>query len=38
VNFANPEALGALVVMLAGWACRETVFRWWQRAKRRRHD
>jgi hypothetical protein len=31
MNFASPEALGALVVMFAGWACRETLFQWWRR-------
>lgn len=28
---------GLVLAMLAGWACRETVFVWWQRLKRRRN-
>ena len=36
LNLASPEALGALVVVLAGWACRETLFQLWERIKRRR--
>ena len=36
MNIASPEALAALIVMLASWACRETIFQWWQRVKRRR--
>lgn len=31
MSFGSPEALGALVVVLAGWACRETLFQWWRR-------
>ena len=31
MSFASPEALAALVVVLAGWACRETLFQWWKK-------
>lgn len=35
MSCTSPEALGALVLMLAGWACRETLFQWWRKRRRR---